>query len=357
MVFSDRFIAILSGTDPARGNSLKAPIDTIYRKGLIPKAIFPQVASRDEYYDVRKITPEMTKLGEEFLKRFTINYEQVAAVHMPELLKDEVVGVAGYAWPTPINQIYPRTENGFNHAFLTFDPAIYAFDNYLDWNKENTAQVEGDFVKQLAKDYTFHDYGYRIFISKESSAEDIKQADLFTLAVQWVTQIIAWLNGGKVNEMPKMPEELEQPTPVPVVPIKSNQEKLLESAKAFLGKEASPKDRVPDDVACVESLGNVIRNAGIKFPDIYGTADAVAYFKLSPDWEATLDLTPGNVIINATGSGNGTMKGHCGVIGEVNRIYSNDSRSGLFTAFYSIQTWKERYRMKGGMPTRVFKPK
>ena len=171
VVFSDRMIAILSNTDPLRGNSLRAPIDTIYRKGLIPKRMFPQVESRNEYYDKSKITDEMYRLGEEFLKRFAINYEQVAAVHMPELLKDEVVGVAAYAWPTPKNGIYHRTEAEFNHAFLAFDPAIYAFDNYLDWNVNNTAQVEGDFTKQLAKDYKFFDYGYRIYVSSENLPE------------------------------------------------------------------------------------------------------------------------------------------------------------------------------------------
>src|SRR5688572_10004982 len=38
--FSDRLIAVLSGTT-ANGNSMKAPIDTIHRSGLIPKSMLP----------------------------------------------------------------------------------------------------------------------------------------------------------------------------------------------------------------------------------------------------------------------------------------------------------------------------
>jgi hypothetical protein len=127
----------------------------------------------------------------------------------------------------------------------------------------------------------------------------------------------------------------------------------LAAAKSFLKKDPSPNDEIEDDVACVHSLGNVIRTV-TTFPAIYGTYAALDYFKKSPDWKGTLNLEPGNVIINATGTGNGSIRGHCGIILENGRIASNNSATGLWTDFYTLDSWKARYRIKGGMKTYVF---
>src|SRR5688572_8275573 len=68
--FSDRYIAILSGTTAA-GNSMKAPIDTIHRKGLIPKSMLPASSdmSLSDYLDASAVTPAMLELGQQFLSR------------------------------------------------------------------------------------------------------------------------------------------------------------------------------------------------------------------------------------------------------------------------------------------------
>ena len=147
--------------------------------------------------------------------------------------------------------------------------------------------------------------------------------------------------------------EGDKPQPVPPKP--SKRLKLLAAAQSFLGKEASPLDKVPDEVACVESLGNVARPI-CPFPDVYGTWDALKFLKNSSHWRGTLEALPGNLIINATGTGNGKLRGHCGVILEGGRIASNNSKTGLWTDFYTIDTWKKRYRIDGAMPTYVFEP-
>ena len=77
--FSDAFVAINSGTT-REGNSLKAPLEAIRKQGLIPKSMLPQLESFDDYYNPLRITGSMRKLGEEFVARFTINYEKVCEV-------------------------------------------------------------------------------------------------------------------------------------------------------------------------------------------------------------------------------------------------------------------------------------
>lgn len=185
IAFSDRFIAILSGTTHT-GNSLKAPLEAVRTQGLVPKKLLPKEdwMSWDDYYDPAKITQPLKDLGQEFRRRFPINYEQVPRTLFADLLKSDMIGVAGYAWPVPANGVYPKTEGTFNHAFLLYAlPAFQIFDNYLDWDKTDTKQIEGDFTKTLAPDYVFYEYGYRVYISAENgNKEDIRLTVLETLA-------------------------------------------------------------------------------------------------------------------------------------------------------------------------------
>ncbi len=157
--FSDRFISILSGTT-SQGNSMKAPLDAIRKNGLIPKSMFPQVESFEEYYDASKITQKMKDLGKEFLKRFIINYEKVLEKDFGTLLHKDLLDVAGYAWPEPVNGEYPRSDNTANHVFVLYKtPKYYAFDNYIDFNN--------DFSKKLSSTFDFLGYGYRLLINNE----------------------------------------------------------------------------------------------------------------------------------------------------------------------------------------------
>ena len=160
--FSDAFIAILSETT-RQGNSLKAPIQAIHEFGLVPKKLLPLESSMtwEEYHNPERITPEIKELGKQFKQRFPINYEQVKEKKYKDLLEKDILIVASYAWPSPVNGVYPRTIDAPNHAYIIFDfPEWRAFDNYID-------SADGDFIKSLAPDYDFLDYGYRIYIKEE----------------------------------------------------------------------------------------------------------------------------------------------------------------------------------------------
>lgn len=182
ILFSDRFIAIKSKTT-RQGNSMKAPLDAINNSGLIPKSLLPKLPDMtfDEYHDSTSITKEMEDLGKEFLKRWDINYEKVYAVHSGELLKEDMLCAAGYAWPTPINGEYPKPESFLspNHEFLKFAlPKTFIFDNY--------EESPNDFIKKLVPDYTFYDYDYRVFISGEYTPEERSiQLSVFQVLLQY----------------------------------------------------------------------------------------------------------------------------------------------------------------------------
>lgn len=160
ITFSDRYIAVLSGTT-AQGNSMKAPIDTIHRKGLIPKVMLPASPDMDfnDYIDPSKVTPAMEELGAQFLSRWSIFYDKVFLKDFPSVIAQDFINVAGHAWPTPKKGVYPKTSEPPNHVFVYFStPRYEIYDSYLDDGKE------GDFIKRLASDYALTEYGYRLYI-------------------------------------------------------------------------------------------------------------------------------------------------------------------------------------------------
>ena len=168
--FSDAFIAIKSGTT-RNGNSMKAPLEAIRLYGLIPKSMLPleKWMTFEDYHKEERITEEMEDLGQEFRKHFNINYEKVYEKNLDELLERDIINMAGYAWDRPVNGEYLRSENRPNHVFVGIrKPRTYIFDNYID-------SVDGDFIKKLAPDYDFLDYGYRIIISENKTGE-VKQS-------------------------------------------------------------------------------------------------------------------------------------------------------------------------------------
>lgn len=162
--FSDAFVAIKSKTT-RDGNSMKAPLQTIHECGLIPKHMLPLESwmTFEDYHNPERITKEMEKLGEELIRRIPINYDKVRAIHFKELYKDDMLILAGFAWPEPVNGEYPATEEAFNHVFMGIsNPLHMIFDNYID-------VVDGDFIKKLAADFPVFEYGYRVYLSENKN--------------------------------------------------------------------------------------------------------------------------------------------------------------------------------------------
>lgn len=156
-VLCDAFIEILSGTTRS-GNSLKAPVSALKSYGAIPAALIPlkDGMTWEQYMDRNRVTEEHLALGREFLARITLAYEQVSVSDFLNALEDDLLDVAGAAWPPPVNGVYPRNDGGFNHAFATVNPLIDALDNYQP------------FVKRLDPSYRFFDWGYQLSITAQN---------------------------------------------------------------------------------------------------------------------------------------------------------------------------------------------
>lgn len=216
--FSDAFVAINSGTTRT-GNSLKAPLQAIHAQGLIPKAMLPLDPSMtfDEYMDPARITRAMKALGDEFRQRFVINYEQVKPEHFAEALQTDFLNVCAYAWPVSVNGIYPRVPADPNHVFELFAPEYVAFDNYIDFSN--------GYTKNLAPDYYFWDYGYRVYISAEGQVIQSLKDQAIAVILQIIANIRAQIAALKTLAVPPVPlttPRMEPPvvvlTPLPPMP-------------------------------------------------------------------------------------------------------------------------------------------
>jgi len=152
--FSDRFDALISNTKPDSGNSLKVVAEAKRKLGLIPEKMLPWTDNETEYFDKSKITPQMSALGLEFIKRFPLNYELVYRVDFNEALKVSPLSAAVYAWNGQNNGIYFRVPNQINHAIaIVEDKPIWKIMDSYD-----------PFLKSLSDDYNYYDYAIRYIV-------------------------------------------------------------------------------------------------------------------------------------------------------------------------------------------------
>lgn len=141
---------------------------------------------------------------------------------------------------------------------------------------------------------------------------------------------------------------------------------LYDTAHGFLGQDASPSDVAPDEYGCAESVSRVVQTAfpDIRFPLRTSTREMLRYLISSSSFVQVDRPQYGCIILSATGTGNGSvLNGHTGIMGKNESpdgspwIMSNDSRNGLWSANYTLKTWRAYYEKRGGMPTHFFLPK
>jgi len=168
-----------------------------------------------------------------------------------------------------------------------------------------------------------------------------------------IRDLLTWLQI-RAGLLKEQVDELKTPHNSPKMPPS---EHLYRVAVSFLNTDASPLDKADDEVGCAESVSNILQTAFGDFPIEIELATWILNKKLDTHskFKRTLDLDCGNIIISPTGSGNGSTRGHVGIIGKDGKIMSSESATGLWKENYSIDTWVSRYRHKGGMPVFVYK--
>jgi len=160
-------------------------------------------------------------------------------------------------------------------------------------------------------------------------------------------------------ELPVEPVTLPEPVTTPTMPETTKTEELYYLAKGLLGEHLGRDKSIPWGVNCANSVSDVLIRTGIKglpIKGIAGTFPLLQFLEDSPQFKETDAYTPGAVIVNATGTGNGKIRGHVGICGHTS-IMSNNSETGRWDTQWNWTRWYNYYEKYGGIPTRFFIPK
>lgn len=144
--FSVRYTGTMAHTT-IYGNTQWNVCNAIYAYGLIPESMHPNIAnSWAEYADESKITPEMKKMGAEFLKRF--NLDDFDAV-LKDLDKSPIQAIVRFADGSGILSPEGKTNHG---AVITYEEVdcVDISDSY--WSEH----------KRYAKDKVFYLKGFSL---------------------------------------------------------------------------------------------------------------------------------------------------------------------------------------------------
>lgn len=153
-----------------------------------------------------------------------------------------------------------------------------------------------------------------------------------------------------IDEMEHIPLPEPQKTPVGV----SLSLQIYNEAHNWLGKDASPKNLAPQELACSESVCTILHEVIPDFPlDIVSTATLAETLFKSPYFFIDTVYEPGTIIVSPRSE---LVHGHCGIFLAGGRIASNDSRGGLFEDNYSLDGWVQEMRVKRGLKILYFRP-
>lgn len=312
--YSERYTYNLVPINPKIGADPQDTYRSVTKHGLIPERDLPMTDSLDEYTDKSTITGSLLAKGQHWLNRYDFRHEwlwsQRPSNYM-DVLRDNLVtgpiGVSVYAWKQK-DGVYVSEGTGNNHWCLLykFDDEGYpwVFDSY-DHSK-----------KKLSKDHNIR-RAKRIFLNKKTKSGSRTLLKILQEYVRILTM---------------------KPT-------------LLSITKSHLMEDITPKDEIPDEVACSQVLTTLMKELDSYTPIIGGTWTLMEWLNKSPRWKKVEQPEPGDIVLSPTGYGKGT--GHCGVVMENDLIASNNSfgiNRGKLTENYTMTTWQKKYGIDQGMP-------
>lgn len=138
--------------------------------------------------------------------------------------------------------------------------------------------------------------------------------------------------------------------------------KIFNVAFQLVGQDVTPRDVVPDVVACAETVSTIINKVLNDFPVIPGTYTLAERLKSDKRFERIDQPEKGAILIYPTGTGNGNVSnGHVFICDEFNggatKLYSNSSANGIFTQNYTYDSARKYYLSKGGFAELIFRLK
>lgn len=132
-------------------------------------------------------------------------------------------------------------------------------------------------------------------------------------------------------------------------------QQLYQAAKDCLGLDMIEDPTVDISVGCAESVNAVFKKAfGREIGGGASTAAMYAVLQKDPRFKLVNEPIPGDIIISPTGtSSKKAPHGHVGLVGY-HGIMSNNSMTGTWQEYYTLESWKEYYQDRLGFPVLYF---
>lgn len=165
--------------------------------------------------------------------------------------------------------------------------------------------------------------------------------------IKWLDKIILWLMRGYTKDVPSTDSIIEIPI---MPPKKTNRETLYDTAYASLGVDMAPLN---DTLGCAEALSHILIRAGVSLKSPIVSSYALDQW-LQKNLKEVMDPEAGDIISSPTGTGNGKIRGHVGIVGK-NSIMSNNSQTGKWDYHWTMKKWLDYYEKYGGIPTKYYR--
>ncbi len=136
----------------------------------------------------------------------------------------------------------------------------------------------------------------------------------------------------------------------------SMNDELYNVAYSLLGHHLTLDDTIPAVVGCGEAVSFVVNEIASELvppKGIPGTAGWYEMMSKSARFKEVPEPTKGSIIVSVTGTGNGSRRGHIGIMGNY-RIMSNNSDTGLWGDEWTLGRWLRYYKEIGGLTTKYY---
>src|SRR3990167_6916307 len=136
---------------------------------------------------------------------------------------------------------------------------------------------------------------------------------------------------------------------------KPKAETLYATAKSLLGQKLVSDSK--KDTGCVIAIRAVYKRAfGTELCATASTKTLLDFLeRVKGEWKEVKEGQPGDIVLAATGTGNGEVKnGHCCIVGKTHYM-SNTSATGIWEANYKPQNFRNWFEKVGGMPISFFR--
>lgn len=361
--FSERFLGIIA-ENTENGNDPHKVVEVFRKNGAIEDELLPfsnGIDTWEEYYYPKPMTTDFLVKGQNFLQQYVIGHDWVFNGDIkdkPKKIKDALkyspVCVSVDAWNKK-GQYYVKDKGADDNHWTT----LYG---YVDGKYWKCYDHYDDSYKKLAWDY---DFGFAKRYTLDVNTNPVKSTDVLNNIVSFIKDSVYSVLRTLFRE-----KDIPSKTKIDVLidtekrlnliinnmkPNETNQEALLRIAKENLGRDVTPEDNVPDEIGCAEALSTIIKKLDNDFPIIPHTMNLYKEMTRRKEFQLSLNIEAGSIIISPTGKGNPGTIGHCGIIVENNKIASNNSYTGKWEVTHTIDSWVNYYRIKRGFPIYILK--